>query len=149
MGLSLLEVFKQGDKKVTGCENSDLLAAISANAIELNNGQASYIAIYLTAIFAYIVAAYSAGRNLTRFQVFISNTLFCVFSFVIVTRIVGLGMGMNILTAEVAKLGGRIDVAQFGIVGQSLRLWISSALWTSGVLFALAFMWSIRHPKQG
>ena len=133
---------------MTGCENVELITALSANAIELNNGQASYIAIYLTAIFAYIIAAYSAGRNLTRFQVFISNTLFCLFAFVIVTRIVGLGLGMNILTGEVARLGGRINVDQFTIVEQSLRVWISSALWTSGVLFALAFMWSVRHPKS-
>lgn len=131
-----------------GCENADLLAALSANAIELNNGQASYIAIYLTAVFAYIVAAYSAGANLTRLQVVISNILFCMFAFVIVTRIVGLGLGMNILTAEVAELGGRISVDQFKVVDQSLRLWISSALWASGVLFALAFMWSVRHPKK-
>jgi hypothetical protein len=133
---------------VTGCENVELINTLSANAIELNNGQASYIAIYLTAIFAYIIAAYSAGRNLTRFQVFISNTLFCLFAFVIVTRIVGLGLGMNILTGEIAKLGGRVNVDQFAIVDQSLRVWVSSALWTSGVLFALAFMWSVRHPKK-
>lgn len=132
---------------MTGCENVDLINALSANAIELNNGQASYIAIYLTAIFAYIIAAYSAGRNLTRFQVFISNTLFCLFAFVIVTRIVGLGLGMNILTAEVAELGGHVNVDQFRIVDESLRVLVSSALWTSGVLFALAFMWSVRHPK--
>jgi type IV secretory pathway TrbD component len=132
---------------VTGCENAELINAISANAIELNNGQASYIAIYLTAIFAYIVAAYSAGKNLTRFQVVISNTLFCIFAFVIVSRIVGLGVGMNILTEELAKLGGRIDANQFQIVDRSLRLWVSSILWTSGVLFALAFMWSVRHPR--
>ena len=133
---------------MTGCGNVELITALSANAIELNNGQASYIAIYLTAIFAYIIAAYSAGRNLTRFQVFISNTLFCLFAFVIVTRIVGLGLGMNILTGEIAKLGGRVNVDQFAIVDQSLRVWVSSALWTSGVLFALAFMWSVRHPKK-
>ena len=132
---------------MTGCENVDLINALSANAIELNNGQASYIAIYLTAIFAYIIAAYSAVRNLTRFQVFISNTLFCLFAFVIVTRIVGLGLGMNILTAEVAELGSHVNVDQFRIVDESLRVLVSSALWTSGVLFALAFMWSVRHPK--
>jgi hypothetical protein len=138
---------KQGDRALTGCDNAALINAISANLIEVNNGQAFYIAIYLTAIFAYIVAAYSAGKNLTRFQVVISNTLFCLFAFVIISRIVGLGLGLNVLTEELARLGGRIDVDQFRVVNRSLRLWATSILWTSGVIFALAFMWSVRHPK--
>jgi hypothetical protein len=65
----------------------------------------------------------------------------------VISRIVGLGLGLNVLTEELARLGGRIDVDQFRVVNRSLRLWATSILWTSGVIFALAFMWSVRHPK--
>jgi hypothetical protein len=132
---------------MTECDSFDQITIISANLLEMNNGQASYIAIYLTAIFAYIVAAYSAGANLTRLQVTISNILFCMFATVIVTRIIGLGAAMNTLTAQVAEMSDEGYVDQFAVLDRPLRLWIASTLWPSGVLFALAFMWSVRHPK--
>jgi hypothetical protein len=132
---------------MTECDALNDLATLSANLIELNSAQASYIAIYLSAVFAYIVAAYTAGASLTRFQVALSNALFVLFSVVIVSRIVSLGLGMNRLTAQVAEIQGQVHMDQFILVDQNVRLGVSTLLWSTGVLFALAFMWSVRHPR--
>jgi len=129
------------------CGTAELVSALSENVIALQSAQASYIAIYLSAVFAFILAAYTAGDNMTRLQVSICNFLFTLFSFVIIIRIVALGAGMNEVLIDLADIQGESEMARYNLMDQSVRLFVATFVWSSGAICALIFMWSIRHPK--
>jgi hypothetical protein len=132
---------------MTECGAVEQLNALSENVIALQSAQASYIAIYLSAVFAFILAAYTAGDKMTRFQVSICNSLFTLFSFVIILRIIALGAGMNELLIDLTDIHGESEMARYNLMDQSVRLFVATSVWSSGAICALVFMWSVRHPK--
>jgi hypothetical protein len=132
---------------MTECGAVEQLNALSENVIALQSAQASYIAIYLSAVFAFILAAYTAGDKMTRLQVSICNSLFTLFSFVIISRIIALGAGMNELLIDLSAIQGESEMARYNLMDKSVRLIVATSVWSSGTICALIFMWSVRHPK--
>jgi hypothetical protein len=132
---------------VTDIEKLNQLNAMTQHLIGLQEAQASYIAIFLSGIFAFILVAHSAGAKLTTFQVTISSALFTLFAFVIGVRIVAFGAGINEMLIDLRDYQAASDLGRYELVEPSVRLMLASAVWSSGPIVALLFMWSVRHPK--
>jgi ABC-type dipeptide/oligopeptide/nickel transport system permease component len=133
---------------MTEFETLQQVHEMTEHLIGLQSAQASYIAIYLTGIFAFILAAHTAGRNLTRFQVSICYSLFSLFSFIIATRIIALGSGMNELLLDLYEMEGTSARSRYQLLDENLRLILATVVWSFGGFSALAFMWSVRHSKD-
>lgn len=115
----------------------------------LNAGMSNLIAsqgIFITILSAYVVMAYTAGRKLTVFQAGFVSFMFLTFSFVI-------SSGFFDLTIEISHYALLLDEARGGSVGVSANgnvgyiFYIGLAIRVFLILGALAFMWSVRHPK--
>ena len=132
---------------MTEWETVQQLHAFTEHIIALQDAQASYIAIYLSGIFAFLLAAHSAGVKMTRFQVTISNLIFSLFAFVIGVRIIAFGAGINGMMLDVSEIQGASFLGQYQILDPSLRQIIAVIVWSIGPIAALAFMWSVRHAK--
>lgn len=130
---------------MTEYEASDRLMSLASNIIAMNDVQASHIAIYLSAVFAFIVASYVAGSKLTKFQAVIAYTLFTLFAAMEVFRIVSFGVGTNSLLETSVEWGSD---AQVIIMDPTLRIVLTTFLWSIGGIGALLFMWSIRRTKN-
>jgi hypothetical protein len=98
--------------------------------------------VYITFTFAYLVAAFFVGRQLTRYQALVASILY-VFS----AGSAEISMLANIqwMGVAVAHAG---NLAPTGIV-QSTEFWeiYLGVLTSSGILISLYFMWDVRHPK--
>ena len=132
---------------MTELEKLEQVHAITEHLIGLQDTQASFIAIFLTGVFAFILAAHSAGSKLTTFQVTICSAVFVLFALVIGLRIISFGIGMNEMMLELNKYRPEADRERFELVDSTVRLIIASIVWASGPIVALLFMWSVRHPN--
>ena len=132
---------------MTELERLEQVHAITEHLIGLQDAQASFIAIFLTGVFAFILAAHSAGSKLTTFQVTICSTVFILFAFVIGLRIITFGIGMNEMMLELNNYRPAAGRERFELVDSTVRLAIACIVWASGPIVALLFMWSVRHAK--
>ena len=121
---------------MTQYETADLLT-------NLVNGGTPVLALLITIITAYLVVAWSVGRQLTKSQVTLINVVFLVFGPLLI-----LGWARRFQIA--LRLQEELRLMDAGIVGA-----ISPSLIT-GVAFAflflimacIKFMWDVRHPKD-
>jgi hypothetical protein len=132
---------------MTEWESVQHIHAITDHLISLQDAQASYIAIYLSGIFAFLLAAHSAGLKMTRFQVAISSLIFSLFAFVIGVRIIAFGAGINVMLLDLAEVQDVANLGRYQVLDPSVRQTIAVIVWSIGPIAALAFMWSVRHPK--
>ena len=116
--------------------------AIAQTGTSLLDVQASFVAIYLTMIFAYLSAAYFVGKELTRFQLAIVTFLF--------TAAAGRQVFLITFLGRVAREKGRqlrdLSESAPDLAAESSILW-PIAIWSSGIIASLLFMWSIRNSK--
>jgi len=139
---------------MTEYELQALTVAMTANIIELTSMQGSYIAIYLSVVFAFIAASHVAGRDLNKLQTTVATVLFCIICVWLVNRITQVGMGMNFLielnnTDNIAPLlerkgGERSAQSEASII----RVIVTGGVWSLGMLGALVFLWDVRHSKK-
>jgi len=129
---------------MTEFEQQELSSALADQIIALAQLQASHIAIYLTVIFAYIVAAFAAGRRLTRFQVSVASVLFVGAGLIEIYQIVSTGAGISLLMQTNASHYG--GPSSFGLE-PSYRMVVTTVVWSMGVVGGIAFMWSVRHSN--
>ncbi len=127
---------------MTEFEQQELSNALADQIIALAQLQASHIAIYLTVVFAYIVAAFAAGKRLTKFQVSVATVLFVGAGLVEIYQIVSTGAGISFLMQTNASSYGA--PSSFGLE-PSYRLAVTTVVWSTGLVGAIAFMWSVRH----
>ncbi len=127
---------------MTEFEQQELSNALADQIIALAQLQASHIAIYLTVVFAYIVAAFAAGKRLTKFQVSVATVLFVVAGLSEIYQIVSTGAGINLLMQTNAPSYGA--ASSFGLE-PSFRMVVTTVVWSTGLVGAIAFMWSVRH----
>jgi hypothetical protein len=132
---------------VTEPESVQHLHAIIDNLIGLQDAQASYIAIYLSGIFAFLLASHSAKLKMTRFQVVISSLIFSLFACVISVWIIAFGAGTNVMLLDLAEVHDVANLGRYRVLDPSARPTIVVVVWSIGPIAALAFMWSVRHPK--
>jgi hypothetical protein len=130
---------------VTEFEKETLSDALTSQTIDLGQLQASHIAIYLTIVFAFIIAAFAAGKRLTAVQVRVATVLFVIAGLVEVYQIVITGVGIHYLTQlNASQYGAQAD---FGMP-LGLRVILNTLLWSSGVIGALIFMWNVRKSDD-
>ncbi len=120
--------------------------AILQTAAAVAELQSSYVAIYLTILFAYTTVAYFAGNKLTRFQLIVVTLMFIATAGRQVALISAAGMGLRIKVAHVVGVyesAGAPDL----VLATGASIWWPVAIWSTGILGSLLFMWSVRHPK--
>jgi len=106
--------------------------------------QASYIAIYLSMVFAYTTVAYIAGKQLSRLQVFIVTFAYLAAAFYVVSTIVFLTLG----TIEHQAQMGQLATGREGHIGASgMFLWMDILIWPLAMIASLVFMWYVRREK--
>ena len=94
--------------------------------------------IFFSLLFAYVVAMYLAGSQLTRIQYSIANTLFLL---TMLTVILGVyeTWESSLLWADFAFEGPRY-------IWNDLRLWFNTATMVVSVFLAMWFGRRVRHP---
>lgn len=123
---------------MTEYELWDLMATYSSNLIQ---GQALFITIFT----AYVVVAYAAGKQLTRFQAAFATISFVLFA-VLATQ--GSGYTLELTFSAADKLSVLSDNEELRdqsarVMGKFLFYGVRILLLTG----ALFFMWQVRHPK--
>jgi hypothetical protein len=99
---------------------------------------------YMNILFAYIIAAYFIGANLSRRQVWVLTTLYGMFQTWMIVAIIGRGYILGRIVEDFIELQGSSEA----LVVLPTALRITSVALLVAVLFAsLYFMWSVRHPK--
>jgi hypothetical protein len=137
---------------MTDYEIRDLAATATSNIIELTGMQGDYIAIYLSVVFAFIVASFVAGRDFNKVQTTVATLLFCIVCGWLVNRITMLGLGINFLVDLNSRenLSLLIEEGQGGrdFAASGVRVLVTSSIWSLGMVGALIFLWDVRHRKN-
>jgi hypothetical protein len=102
----------------------------------------SLVAILITLMSGYLVAAYLVGSQLSRPQVVIVNTLYLLLStFLLIST-----YNLSIRATEMAAIA--IEMSDKRIL--TPQLWIPMGMistFTFCLVASLKFMWDVRHPK--
>lgn len=128
---------------MTEFELEMLRQALNQSTLMMADVQASHVSIYLTIVFAYIVVAYVAGKQLTRTQLGITSAIFIMAASWEVFMITTLGEGAANTLATLMKYQAIDEI----VVPQAARIWINRLMWSSGIFAALFFMWTVRKSK--
>ena len=122
---------------MTEYELNDAIQAISSNLIA---GEA----LFLTAVSAYAIVAYTSGTKLNTYQIGFVNFVFIGF---VLTNL----SALYVMTEQVYHYGSRVmELSERPQVEEPVRgsiRWLMFIVRTLMALGALAFMWQIRHPK--
>ena len=111
----------------------------------LTDAQASYIAIYLSMVFAYTTVAFIAGKQLSRIQVSIVTVIYFLTSVYVVMVIVAMTKG---LTEMQVRMEEHIKGANAISDVVALSLWLDLVLWPLAMLASLLFMWNVRREGR-
>ena len=116
---------------------------------ELADSIASMITVLLTwtglsftFLTTYLVAAYTVGKSLTSSQTWIINISFCIFQIMTINGTYTSGSRYLEFVEEIQ----RINPHRIYSFSES-TLFAGPAILTLVMLFALKFMWDVRHPK--
>ncbi len=134
---------------MTEYELRDLTNSITSNIISMSAQQADYIAIYVSIVFAFIAASYVVGREFNKVQTTVATALFCVVCLWLVYRITTIGIGISFMI-EVNNREYISSLVEDGkqfrdVIEGDVRVWLTGAVWSLGVVGALVFLWDIRH----
>jgi hypothetical protein len=115
---------------------------VAANILAMGDGVASHIAIYLTLISGYLIAAYLAGDKLSRIQVSIATALYTL----------AYTFQSLVLLAYFRSAGRQIDYyrsldssAGIGLIGDAGGGYLGFIIVVSVYISSIWFMWSVRH----
>jgi hypothetical protein len=122
---------------MTEYEIADLLNGVNSN---ITAGQA----VFLSVLSAYLVVAYSVGKNLTTYQVSFINFVFILMMFV------GFNAQAELLETAYAY-GYQLDFLRPGAeamdtTAEAVKI-VFMVMRAVLVVGALVFMWQVRHPK--
>lgn len=132
---------------MTEYELRDLAQGITSNMIGLSDQQASFIAIYVSIVFAFIAASYVAGSKLNKIQTTVATLLFSVTCIWLVHRITMIGFGINVLQSRLKEAA--LSHLNEGLTPEHavsvLQVALTGSIWSLGMFGALIFLWDIRH----
>jgi hypothetical protein len=116
-------------------EQIDLILAVN----ELASTALSEVAIFYSALTAYLLVAYLVGERLTFFQTGLVNLVF------IFTALMGIHgvLGIQGMILEVMQLGGN----ELGSRATKGTMYAHLAFRLLVTIGAMLFMWQVRHPK--
>lgn len=122
---------------MTEYELADLINGVGSNLIAMQ-------ALFITVLSAYLVVAYSVGKDLSTYQVSFINFIFLLFVFI----------GFQGQTAQFGMVFTYSDrlMELRGDPSQADTAKAIAQVTTMGIRFilaagALVFMWQVRHPK--
>ena len=118
--------------------------ALIQSSVAIGEFQATHIAIYLTLLFAYVAAAFVVGSSLTRFQTWLTTCVFVAVAAYEVMIIAAVGIASGGATKKIIEFTGEV-ITQAPAAD---TIWPHAILWSSGIIAALAFMWSVRASKS-
>ena len=114
---------------------------VDAIASYNEQGMSSLLA-YFTVTSGYLVAAYLAGKDMTRSQVFVISTFYASVAVLVTYSTVGSYSRSIFYWSDLLIL--RPETASY------MKPWIiytGLAVMIGGIVACLKFMWDIRHPK--
>jgi hypothetical protein len=125
------------------------------NAMGQFDSQQEMVAIYgsmfITLLFGYLVVAYLAGKNLSKTQVSIFTTLYCMSALGSMSIMTGNYTGMASMWEYTDTLIQELGIERIAPVGDALiseGFIIGTMIINFGsVMASLFFMWTVRHPK--
>jgi hypothetical protein len=124
------------ERKMTESELLEHGAAFWSNAIALT-------AIFITILSGYIISAYVAGKDMTRSQIIIVNTLYLGISTLLLLSMLVTGQ----TALEMEKIAFEITVQRKHPPGDFFP-YVLIVFWTFCVLLSIKFMWDIRRDKS-
>lgn len=128
---------------MTEFELESLRLSTIQTVMSMADVQSTHISIYLTIVFAYIVVAYVAGSQLSRFQLSLVTFVFVAACFWELMMITTLGQAATSVGAGVALSADTLPP-----LSDAARKWFSRLLWSSGMIAALIFMWNVRSSGE-
>jgi hypothetical protein len=108
----------------------------------------SNFAVLITLMSGYLVVAYLVGNQLTRTQILVTNALYLMSAFTIISGGFAATSDVQIARKEMALQIPQLDLLNYA--EQSVYLWpsIIAILYCCLVVASLIFMWQVRHPKE-
>jgi len=106
------------------------------------------IAVLITLISGYLVVAYLVGKRLTRTQLLITNALYLMSAFLLISVDFSLALDALVARKEIALQIPELDILYH--TGQPTYLWSSLIAIIHGCLIvaSLVFMWQVRHSSE-
>jgi hypothetical protein len=109
------------------------------------SGNTPVLSVLVSIISAYLIAAWLAGKKLTRPQIIWVNLLFITFSSMLVLRwitgfLIAMGLQRSLIQLNPAAGAEVIQLTPEFIAGLG-------CLFYAAILGSLKFMWDVRHPK--
>jgi hypothetical protein len=101
--------------------------------------------LYFALVSGYLITAYVVGARLTRLQVSVINTLFCLWTVGILGGYINTVSDTMDLEQAIRGVGA---TPQAGRISDSTFAAYSFAIVQAvGIIVSLIFMWSVRHPR--
>ena len=101
--------------------------------------------LYFALVSGYLITAYLVGARLTRLQVTVVNTLYCLWTVGILWGYVNTVSDTIILEEAIRDVGATPTAGK--ISDSTFAAYSFSIVQAIGILASLVFMWSIRHPR--
>ena len=98
--------------------------------------------LYITATFAYIVAAYVVGSKLTRIQTLMISFLYI---WLAVIAVLAVDSDFTWMQVSIEQLEDK-RLREITYTGEFWRLPVTGFM-SCGILVSIYFMWNVRHPK--
>ena len=108
---------------------------------EFNSIALTAMALYLTSVSSFLIAAYLVARNLTRYQVSVVTGLFLIFACLFTWGTVGYFLRALYFVTQLRE----ITDADFWMT--PVTPYVVGSVEIIGVFVCLIFMWQVRHPK--
>jgi hypothetical protein len=101
--------------------------------------------LYFALVSGYLITAYVVGARLTRLQVTVINTLFCLWTLGIFGGYINtvsdtIDLEQAIRGVGATPMAGRISDSTFAAYSFAI-------VQAVGIIVSLIFMWSVRHPR--
>lgn len=100
----------------------------------------TWVGLSFTFLTAYLVTAYTVGRSLTTSQTSIINVFFCIYQFLTINGVYTSGTRYLEFVEEIQTINPD-RVYAFSETG----LYLGPAIYMLVTIFALKFMWDVRH----
>jgi len=108
----------------------------------------SNFASLITLMSGYLVVAYLVGNRLTRTQILVTNALYLMSAFTVISGSFQATLDFHIARKEMALQIPQLDLLNYAEV--NIYLWpsIIAIINFCLVVASLIFMWQVRHPKE-
>ena len=103
--------------------------------------------LYFALVSGYLITAYVIGARLTRLQVTVINTLFCLWTVGILVGYISSVNDTIALEQAIRDAGATPSAGK--ISDSSFAAYSFAVVQTIGIIVSLIFMWSVRHHKDG